>query len=182
MNFLKHTKPEAIYPLLNRAVFAAIFLISLTEAYAQGPKLKDIEFCNGVDVPPTDQINGCSAVIDAGSTTPRTLAVAHNNRGNAYVKLGQYDRALQDFDQSIKINPGYVKAFNNRGVAYQKKGDIARAIKDFDSAIKLDAKYAGAFVNRANAYSKTGEYSRATRDYDEAIRIEPSTISRRPFD
>ena len=89
---------------LARAMPAVAMLVSVAGACAQAPRLKDVELCNGLNIPPADQISGCTAIIDLSSNTPRTLAVAHNNRGNAYVKLGQYDRALQDFDQSIKIN------------------------------------------------------------------------------
>ena len=66
------------------------------------------------------------------------MAIAHNNRGNAYTAKGDYDRAIQDFDQSIKLNPTYAKPFNNRGVAYLRKGEYDLAIKAFDEAIKLN--------------------------------------------
>ena len=61
------------------------------------------------------RINGCTALIDAGQGTT-ILAVAYNNRGNAYTAKEDYDRAIQDFDQSIKLNQTYTKPFNNRGV------------------------------------------------------------------
>ena len=35
---------------------------------------------------------------------------------------------IQDFDQSIRLNPTYAKPFNNRGVAYLKKGEYDLAI------------------------------------------------------
>lgn len=79
------------------------------------------------------------------------LAVAHNNRGNAYTTKGDYDRAIPDFDESIKLNPAYAKKpFNNRGVAYSRKGEYDLAI-NLDEAIKLDPNYGGAFANRAES-------------------------------
>src|SRR4051812_39281106 len=101
MKSLNQNNP--MYANLNRAACVFIVLLSVVQAFAQGPKLKDIESCNGINIPATEQINGCNAIIDSASSTPQMLAVAHNNRGNAYVKNGQYDRALQDFDQSLKI-------------------------------------------------------------------------------
>ena len=99
---------------------------------------KNIDLCNGVDRSSPDiQINGCTALIASGEAPPETLVIAHNNRGNAYTTKGEYDRAVQDYDESIKLNPNYARAFNNRGVAYQKKGEYDRAIKDFDECIKL---------------------------------------------
>ena len=149
-------------------------------AAAQNPKPKDnylrnIELCNGSDRTSLEpRINGCTALIDSGQGTTAALAIAHNNRGNAYTAKGDYDRAIQDFDQSIKLNPTYAKPFNNRGVAYLRKGEYDLAIKALDEAIKLNPNYGGAFANRAGIYLKKNEYDRAARDYDEAIRLEPN--------
>ena len=119
-------------------------------AGAQRSMLKNIELCNGVDrTSPDIQIDACTSLINSGKQTPQTLVIAYNNRGNAYVAKGEYDRAIQDYDQSIKLSPTYSKAFNNRGVAYQKKGEYDRAIKDFDESIKLNPDYGNAFANRA---------------------------------
>ena len=150
-----------------------------TTAAAQSPRLKNIELCNDVRrASPDSQMSACTALIDAGrqsGDSPRLLAIAHNNRGNVYTGNGEYDRAIRDYDQSIKIDPKNAKSFNNRGVAYQKKGEHDRAIEDFDEAIKLDSGYASPFVNRAESHRNKGDYQRAVRDYDEAIRLQPAS-------
>ena len=156
-----------------------ILLLLGPPAAAQGPKPKDnflrnIELCNGQDRAALEpRINGCTSLIDSGQGKPAVLATAYNNRGNAYAAKTDYDRAIQDFDQSIKLNPGYAKPFNNRGVAYLRKGEPDLAIAAFDEAIKLNANYSEAFANRAEAYLKQYKYDRAVHDYDEAIRIAP---------
>ena len=98
-----------------------ILLLLGSPAAAQNPKLKDnylrnVELCNGSDRTSLEpRINGCTALIDSGQGTATALAIAYNNRGNAYTAKGDYDRAIQDFDQSIKLNPTYPKPLNNRG-------------------------------------------------------------------
>ncbi len=81
----------------------------------------------------------------------RRLAIAHNNRGNAYTAKGDFDRAIHDFDQSIKLDPTYAKPFNNRGAAYLRKGEYDLALKSLDQAIKLNPNNGRAFVNRAGS-------------------------------
>lgn len=44
-------------------------------------------------------------------------------RGNVYSYNGDYDRAIQDYDQAIRLNSSDAKTFYNRGAAYQDKGD-----------------------------------------------------------
>ena len=156
------------------AMTSAFMLLSHgTPAGAQSAKIKNLESCNSVGSISLDlQISGCTALIESGALMPQGLVVAHNIRGNAYLKKNEYDRAIQDYDESVRINPNYAKAFNNRGVAHQRKGEYERAIENFDEAIRLDPSYAIAFANRANAYQKTGEYDRAAQDYSEVIRLQ----------
>jgi tetratricopeptide (TPR) repeat protein len=158
------------------AVASAATLLSLGAlAGAQDAQsAKNLELCNGVGSVSLDlQIGGCTAIIESGTLTPEGLAVAYNIRGNAYSKKNEYDRSIQDYDESIRLNPNYAKPFNNRGIAYQKKGQYQRAITDFNEAIKLNPDYAIAFANRAETFQKNGVYENAARDYDEVIRLQP---------
>ena len=96
-------------------------------AVAESPKssdyLKNIELCNGTGRTSfTVRIAGCTALIDSGQGTTTSLAIAFNNRGNAHTAKGDYDRAIQDFDKSIKLDPKNAKPLNNRGAAYLRKG------------------------------------------------------------
>ena len=123
--------------------------------------VENIEVCAGQrNLSAKLEIEACSALIESSAVKPQGLAIAYNNRGNAYIKQADYDRAIQDFDQSLKIKPNYAKALNNRGVAYQKKGQHDRSLQDFNQAIKLDANYASAFANRAEAINTSENINR----------------------
>ena len=74
---------------------------------------------------------------------------AFNNRGNAFAKKGELDRAIRDYDDALKIKSNYADAFHNRGLAFTKKGEFERAIDDFDNAIKIKPDFVEAFHNRA---------------------------------
>jgi tetratricopeptide (TPR) repeat protein len=145
---------------INAVAPILILLLLGSPAAAQDPKpknnvLENLALCNGIDrTSPELQINGCTAIIDLSEHTA-AAAIAYNNRGNAYAEKGDYDRAVQDFDQSIKLNPTNAKPFNNSGVAYLKKGEYELAIKNLDEAIRLDPNYVKAFVNRAETYQKS---------------------------
>ena len=110
---------------------APVFVLLLlgSPVAAQNPKssdyLRNTELCNGSD--PTSlelRISAYTALIDSSQVTRAALAIAHNNRGNAYVARADYDRAIKDFDQSINVDPTYPKPFNNRGVAFPEEGRI----------------------------------------------------------
>jgi Lipoprotein NlpI, contains TPR repeats len=62
--------------------------------------------------------------------------------------LGDLDRAIADFDQSLALDASNANDFNGRGVIYLDKKQYARAIEDFDQAIRLDPEQALALSNR----------------------------------
>lgn len=59
------------------------------------------------------------------------------NRGAAYRRLGDYDWAIEDYGNSIKLQPNFAEAFHNRGIAYHLKGEQAKAALDFKAAHRL---------------------------------------------
>lgn len=77
---------------------------------------------------------------------------AYNNRGNAYAKLGQKERVIQDYNKAIELNPSNYMAYSNRGVAYAKLGQYDRAIQNFNKAIEINPNYAEAYYNRGQTY------------------------------
>jgi tetratricopeptide (TPR) repeat protein len=121
---------------------------------------------------PDTSILGCTAVIQSNHEPRESLAAVFYTRGNAYLSKGQLDRAIQDFDEAIRLDPNNAVAFASRGHAYIRKGRYDRAIQDFDEAIRLDPNAAFAFAGRGNAYYSKQQDDRAIQDFDEAIRLD----------
>lgn len=86
-----------------------------------------------------------------------------------------YDRAIQNYDEAIRLDPRSADAFAGRGSAYLLKGDYDSAILDYNEAIRLNPKSASAFNGRGAAYFAKGDYDRALQDYNEAIRLDSRT-------
>ena len=116
----------------------------------------------------------CTQVIEAGSLPEKRLAIAFSNRGIAYSEKKDYNRAIQDFSQAIRLDPTNAIVFNNRGNAYRDKQDHDSAILDYSQAIRLDPSYVVAFNNRGNAYRNKQDYDKAIQDYSQAIRLNPN--------
>jgi len=121
-------------------------------------------------------IPACTAVIQSHRQTPENLARAFFFRGRAQAANGQFDRAIDDLDQAIRLDPGFPDAFNFRGVAWVGKGQPERAIADFDKAIQLDANYAIAIYNRGLAAQNLGRTAEATKYFEQAKQVGPRLI------
>ena len=107
------------------------------------------------------------------SLDPKKIADAHYNCGNAYFMQGDFDRAIQDYSETIKLNPHFADAYNNRGKAYFMQGDFDRAIADFNKAIKLKPNYAIAYNNRGIACGNKGDFDHAIQNFNRAIALKP---------
>ena len=82
--------------------------------------------------------------LNSNSSGSPNDADAYYNRGGAYAMKGDDDRAIEDFNQAIRLNPNYAKAYSGRGLLYVKKKDYDRAIADCESALRIDPNDAGA--------------------------------------
>src|SRR3974390_2553835 len=132
-------KRDAFYYLIYNAALLLMLSSLASSAAAQGSVLDNVDLCNGVDrSSPGPQTRGCTALLKSDADNPKVLAIAYNNRGNAYSTQGQFDLAIQDYDKSINLDPNFAKPLNNRGVAYKKQGDYDRALQDFNAAIFID--------------------------------------------
>jgi tetratricopeptide (TPR) repeat protein len=116
----------------------------------------------------------CTQAIRSGKLSGLYLAWAFNNRGRAYYIKHDYDLAIQEYTQAIRVKPDFADAFNNRGAAYHTKGDYDRAIQDYSQAIHLNPGFGDALHKRGFAYYKKGDFERALQDYNEAIRLHPA--------
>jgi tetratricopeptide (TPR) repeat protein len=118
-------------------------------------------------------VAGCSRAIDSRQYTDRSLARLYARRGGAYAAQGDFNRAVADYNESMRIDPTYPAAYLNRGNAWFHRGDFDRAIADYNQAIQLDPQYGTAYMNRGSALGAKGDFDRAIADFDQAIQLDP---------
>lgn len=94
------------------------------------------------------------------------------NRGIDALKKGDYDLAISEFTEVIRLDPKHVDARGYRGLAYGKKKDYDKAINEWTEAIKLSSNSASLYLYRGVANGLKMEYEKAIADYDEAIRLD----------
>jgi hypothetical protein len=104
----------------------------------------------------------------------RGLEPLPSNRGIAFYRKGDNDRALVEYNKALRLDPNDADVYNNRGVSLGEKGDLDRAIADYSEAIRLNPKFLLALTNRAFTYEKKGAVPEALTDFRSALDMDPS--------
>jgi tetratricopeptide (TPR) repeat protein len=121
-----------------------------------------------------DDIQVAAIHKDDNQTIPSNsnLADAYYNRGNDYIDLGQYIKAIKSYDQAIHLNPNLTDAFYNRGNAYSYLGKHQRAMVDYSQVIRLNPNYDQAYNNRGLTYLALRQFEHACSDFQKACKLE----------
>jgi tetratricopeptide (TPR) repeat protein len=98
---------------------------------------------------------------------------AHKVLGDALLKKGQTDEAINQYQEAIRLNPEYAGAHYNLGNALLKKDQTDEAISQYQEVIRLKPDDADAHNNLGDALLKKGQTDEAIHQYQEAIRLKP---------
>lgn len=118
-------------------------------------------------------VGACTALIESGRETRDNLAAALFNRANAFADRRLFDRAVQDYDQALRLLPDEPEFLANRGHALIELGRIDEAIADYDRALRQNPKLLAALDGRCNAHAIQGRIDVALGDCEAALAQAP---------
>jgi len=124
-----------------------------------------------------EQIHGnYQAALDGYARVPRftripyLVAMARVNSGYAHWSLKEYDSARQDFEATLKEQPGNWMAYRGLGLVAQRIGDIPQAAQDYERAVELQPTPAG-YLLLAQALGISGQTDAAGAARSQAARM-----------
>jgi len=101
------------------------------------------------------------------------------NRGKAYAQLGEFKKALYDFNEVAKLKTEDAEIYYYKAQCKTELKDFYGAINDYSSAItKTDDNEmkTSLLVKRSNSYSELKSYDKAIQDLSNALKLDDTNI------
>lgn len=99
-------------------------------------------------------------------------------RGRYYRNTGQLQKAIQDLEKTIDLNPNHALALRYLGTTYFFGRDFIRAIKNLKAAEKLErgSELTQLYSDIGQLYVSIGEFNRGEKYYKSSLTMQPNFI------
>jgi tetratricopeptide (TPR) repeat protein/S1-C subfamily serine protease len=94
-------------------------------------------------------------------------------KARARLAKEDYQGAITDLTESIRLMPNYVLAYMNRAIAEAKRGNKQAFLADFEQALKLEPDNAWIYSNRGYQRFQMGDTQGGIEDYKKAMELAP---------
>ena len=172
-----------VIALVAAAVAALAFLIAGGPAALAADTMAEIRAGNAAFGEGRHEaaVEAYTRAILAGDLDPDALAVTFNNRGVAYSELGDYDRAIQDYNQALGLKAGDRTAVKNLRIGHTRRaaaaanlGEYEAALSDYAKAVELDPRHAPTYLRRGQLHLERGDLRAAIADLAKAKELDPA--------
>lgn len=154
---------------MDRAFGGLLLMLALT--IGNGARADDADVCED-ETDPTLGVAACTRYIGSIDKPDADDAWAFINRGIGHSDAGNYDKALADFTEAIRLDPNDPSGFYHRARSLNDVAEYDRALDDIEAAIKLDPSDADAWNVRGMIFLDSGRYQRAGEDFLRAVKLD----------
>jgi protein O-mannosyl-transferase len=107
------------------------------------------------------------------TSDPGLLAQTYANLGAAHRALAENEQAHQDFEQSLRLNPGQYNAWLGEGLLARGQGHADEAISDINRSLELQPTAQGYF-ELGRTLAQAGRKPEALDAYEQALKLAPN--------
>lgn len=115
-----------------------------------------------------------SALLDSALADNPKLPFVYAEKAIHYMQQENYTKALQCYNEAIRLDASEPAYYLNRGLAYEKLHHYTAAYQDYSKALDLDEHFEKAWLNRGNVLLKQQKFQEAIDDYTSALVFLPN--------
>ncbi|MBI5427237.1 MAG: tetratricopeptide repeat protein [Nitrospinae bacterium] len=97
----------------------------------------------------------------------------YGNLGQAYLRLGEMDKAKAALEKSLAIQPDNIYGRINMGTVYARTGELNEAYREFSAAVRLDPGFWEAHFNLGLVLARAGQFQQAEPALRDALALKP---------
>jgi tetratricopeptide (TPR) repeat protein len=97
-----------------------------------------------------------------------------SRRGDKLFQQGQYEAAIQQYEEYLEYNPEDLKSIYNQGRAYEELGQYEKSLANYEEAIEIDPKHANALMSIGKYHFRNENYGDASFYFSKAAEIKKS--------
>ena len=102
------------------------------------------------------------------------LAAVYQQRGYAAATNQQFQDAINDYGEAIKINPQDSRIYEQRAAVEMKLNDMDKALADYSEAIKLKPNEVRYYLYRSYIYEIKGDIKNSMADTEKVLKTDPN--------
>lgn len=118
-----------------------------------------------------------SALLDSALSDNAKLPYAYAEKAYRYMYDENYAKALQCYNEAIRLDASEPTYYLNRGLVHEKLQQYTAAYRDYSAALNLDERFEKAWLNRGNVLMKQQKFQEAVDDYTSALVYQPDYAS-----
>jgi SpoVK/Ycf46/Vps4 family AAA+-type ATPase len=103
-------------------------------------------------------------------------AMSYYQIANDFFEKGDYEKAIENYNMAILLNPVFSEAYFNRALCYYQLKNYDKSIADYSKAAELDPKNPNIYNNKGDAFYRKQDYASAIKDYDKAVMLNPNYL------
>ncbi|HEY7797819.1 MAG TPA: tetratricopeptide repeat protein [Hyphomonadaceae bacterium] len=117
----------------------------------------------------------CDTALEQELLTKRDRAATITNRGILHMREGRFEKALADYQKSIRLMPELLESKVNLGAALYSLGRYQEALVALNEGVGTDSADAKAigYYNRALCHERLGDIQTAYEDFRRALAARP---------
>jgi hypothetical protein len=132
-------------------------------------------------------LNESIKILDHTLQLHRTFVAGYLNRGIAWFKLGEVDKAKANIDSVRKLYPTYPTLpgmyklisdhyLRNGWESYGKHGMYAQAVEEYKKGLSIDSFNVDLWYNMGGAYYTNKQFPEAANSFQMALRLQPNNV------
>jgi tetratricopeptide (TPR) repeat protein len=101
------------------------------------------------------------------------LAAVYQQRGYAAATNQQFQDAVNDYGEAIKLKPEDARIYEQRAAVEMKLNDNDKALADYSEAIKLKPNEVRYYAYRSYIYETKGDIKNSMADTEKILKLDP---------